>query len=255
MLLPVSTTVAKSPQHAQAIAAQQKKIDAALQSGATGPKGFLIWVRAAWPKPIADKIIAAAAKHQAKSKTAALQGPLGRFSSLAKVGLGYSAPNGSFMSLSQAARARRFGMGAYSARSRNVGMGSLGDVTDTSGILADVPAITIAPDTTDPTVANSSTSAASPSWLSSMSTAVTSAVQGYLGIQQAKDAQTLFNTNLARAQAGLAPLNANPSAYGITQPTVNVGLSPGVQSMLLYGGIGVGLLFLLNIGMKAAKKS
>jgi len=271
-LLAPSSTVATSPQHAAAIAAWQAKIDQALsQRGATGPKGFLIWVRAAWPKPIADKILAAAAKHQAASAAKAASGPLGRFSSLAKVGMGsgvgsYMGPTtfgsvserrGKIVALSAASRDRRAGMGSYSARARRAGLGSLGDTSSAldslaSSMGADIQntPITVS---ADPTIANASTGGASSSWLSSIGTAVSAATQAYLGIQQSKDAQTLFDTNLQRAQAGLAPLNANPTAYGITSPTVNVGLSPGVQSLAIYGGLGLLGVFAFSAIMKHRK--
>lgn len=254
---------ATSALNATAIAARQAAIDVALRSKPTGPKGFLIWVRAAWPKPIADKIIAAAAKHQAASHAAATKGALATASNIAKVGMGrapgmgrYSGPT-TFGSVSHrlpvwnATQARR-GMGA--APPKSFVLGRLGDAT-TDALGSDaLSAFTVMPDTSS-TVDNASTSSASPSWLSSIGTAVSAAVQGYLGVQQANDAQTLFNTNLQRAQQGLSPLNANPSAYGITSPQVNVGLSSSVQTMLIYGGLGLGAILVLNSVLKHTKKS
>lgn len=259
----LSATPAKilpsSAAHAQAIASAQKRIDSALQSGATGPKGFLIWVKAAFPGAISKKILAAAAAHQAAVKAAASSGPIAGANSAAKAGMGvgrYMGPT-TFGAVPiplhpsgyDYQRGRRAGLVSYNRRQQRL-LGSLGDAT-TDSLGSDA----LAPITIDPTIANASTSSASPSWLSSIGSAVTAATQAYLGIQQSKDAQTLFDTNLQRAQQGLAPLNANPAAYGIVSPQVNVGLSSSASTLLMWGGIGLGAILLLNVGVKAAKRS
>lgn len=299
--MPLANTLAPvapaSPQHAQVIAAVQKRIDSALASSPTGPKGFLIWVKAAFPGPIADKVLSAARAHQIATRNAAAQGPIALQSNAAKAGVGgfsglaryegrttygaYGAispePTRGSRLLTFNGRQRRQGIGAvpvplhpsgydfqsgrraragivsFDRRQRRFGLNGLGDAT-TDALGSDALANFTVGVSSDPTIANASTSSASPSWLSSIGSAVTAATQAYLGLQQSKDAQTLFDTNLQRAQQGLAPLNANPTAYGIMAPSVNVGLSPGVQSLLMYGGIGLGLILLLNVGLKAAKK-
>lgn len=251
---------ATSPQHAQAIASAQKRIDTALQNGATGPKGFLTWVKAAWPKKIADKILAAAATHQALSAQAAAAGPLGQANGIMKGGMGRAPGMGKYMGPTTfGALSPRATRGSYrltrTSIERRREIGAFGDATtDALGSDALSP-ITLDTTSTDPTIANASTSGASPSWLSSIGSAVSAATQAYLGVQQSKDAQTLFNVNLQRAQQGLAPLNANPSAYGIVSPQVNVGLSSSTQTLLIAGGIGLGVILLLNVGVKAAKRS
>lgn len=248
---------ATSPQHAQAIASAQKRIDTALQNGATGPKGFLTWVKAAWPKKIADKILAAAAAHQQLSAQAAAAGPLGQANGIMKGGMGRAPSMGKYMGPTTfGALSPRATRGSYAltvtGRQRRQGLGDA--TTDALGSDALSP-ITLDTTSTDPTITNASTSGASPSWLSSIDSAVSAATQAYLGVQQSKDAQTLFNVNLQRAQQGLAPLNANPSAYGIVSPQVNVGLSSSTQTLLIAGGIGLGVILLLNVGVKAAKRS
>lgn len=280
-----------SPQHVALIAKTQQRINSALKGSPTGPKGFLIWVKAAFPGPIADKILAAAAQHQAASRAAASSGAIATASDAAKAGAGIAnlsgfgrlgviapKPTRGTQMLTFNGRQRRQGVGAvpvplhasgydfqggrraragivsFDRRQRRMGLNGLGDTT-TDALGSDALSNITIDTSTDPTIANASTSSASPSWLSSIGSAVTAATQAYLGIQQSKDAQTLFDTNLQRAQQGLAPLNANPTAYGIISPSVNVGLSPGVQSLLMYGGIGLGLILLLNVGLKAAKKS
>jgi hypothetical protein len=238
-------SAATSAKHAAAIAATQAKIDAALAAGTTGPKGFLIWVKAAWPKPIADKILAAAAKHQKAALMSAQAGPLGRYDG--PITFGNSAAKVVSIRAANLARRRRM-----------TSLRGLGDTSSGYGASSlDIP-ITIDSGSSDPSgaISSASTSSASPSWLSSIGSAVTAATQAYLGIQQSKDAQTLFDMNLQRAQQGLAPLNANPTAYGIISPSVNVGLDPGVQSLLIYGGIGLGAILILSTVLKhTGKKS
>lgn len=255
---------AASPAAAAAVSAAQKRIDTALASKPTGPKGFLIWVKAAFPGPIADKILAAAKAHQAATAKAAASGPIASMSNAAKTGVGGFARLGRYEGRTTYGNIRAIGpfptRGSraltFTGRQRRMGMGALGDATTDalgSDALSSFTVDTSSP-ASDPTIANASTSSASPSWLSSIGTAVSAATQAYLGIQQSKDAQTLFNTNLQRAQQGLQPLNANPSAYGITAPQVNVGLSSSTTTLLMYGGIGLGVILLLNVGLKASKK-
>ena len=238
-------TAATSAAHAAAIAAAQARIDKALQTpGATGPRGFLIWVKAAWPAAIADKILAAAAAHQAKSAAAAAAGPLGNLGRYAGPTT-FGNASGKIVSIRAANLARR-------RRMQVAGFGALGQSSGIGSSSLDIPITIGGSSSTDTTgaISTASTSSASPSWLSSIGSVITAATQGYLGIQQTQDAQTLFNTNLQRAQQGLAPLNANPSAYGIISPSVNVGLSPGVQTMLIYGGLGLGAILILSTVLK-----
>jgi len=55
------------------------------------------------------------------------------------------------------------------------------------------------------------------------------------------NAQQMAQINLARAQKGLAPLNA--AAYG---PQVGVSLNPQTQQFITYGLIGLAAFFLIN---------
>jgi hypothetical protein len=52
----------------------------------------------------------------------------------------------------------------------------------------------------------------------------------------------ILNVQLQRAQQGLPPLRA--AEYGVGA-SVNVGLSPDTQKMLLWGALGLGALFVL----------
>lgn len=72
------------------------------------------------------------------------------------------------------------------------------------------------------------------------------AAQAYLTREQAQAQNRILNINLQRAQQGLAPLDINPASYGL-QPSVGVGLTSDTKELLMYGGIGVGLLWLLSM--------
>lgn len=222
LINPLPSATAVAPAHKAAVAAAQQRINAALNApGARGMKGFLIWVKAAWPAPIANKILAAAKAHLEKSAHLASVSPIGAANRAMRRGVGGLGQ--SLVSTSEVMQPITFTAGS----------------SDSSG---------------SSTIAATPSSSAGSSWLSDIGTAISGAVQGYLGLQQSKDAQTLFDTNLQRAQQGLAPLNANPSAYGIVSPSVNVGLSPQVQTMLIYGGVGLGAIALIYIAMRAVKK-
>lgn len=96
---------------------------------------------------------------------------------------------------------------------------------------------------TGDTAANTTT--ASPSFMDSMSSILTGLGTAYLTKTQVDAQQQLWNVQLQRAQAGLAPLNINPTQYGLPGPTVGVGLSADTQKFLLYAGIGLAAVLLL----------
>lgn len=75
------------------------------------------------------------------------------------------------------------------------------------------------------------------------------AAQAYLTREQSQAQQRILNTNLQRAQQGLPMLNINPADYGM-QPSVGVGLTGDTKQLLIYGGAGVGLLWLLSMATK-----
>jgi hypothetical protein len=72
------------------------------------------------------------------------------------------------------------------------------------------------------------------------------AAQGYLTREQIKAQQQILNLNLQRAQQNLPMLNIDPAQYGL-QPSVGVGLTDDTKQLLLYGGIGIGALWLLSM--------
>jgi hypothetical protein len=105
---------------------------------------------------------------------------------------------------------------------------------------------------TDPTVppvsgttAATSSQPASNSWLADIGSAMQAATQAALAVTQVKDAQSIFNINLQRAQQGLSPIATNPSVYGLPAPTANIGLTSGTQNMVMVVG---GLLAVALIG-------
>lgn len=192
--------------------AAQIRIQRALSvPGATGPKGFLLWAEAAWPAAISQRILKAAQKYTPGASTYPVAAP-----TLAS---------------------------AY--------QGGFGFLGDDSTIAVDYTAI---PDSVSAAIAQggatdapapsavtwaSSSQPASNAWVGDIANAVGAATTAYLGVQQVKDAQTIFQTNLSRAQQGLPMIPTNPTTYGLPAPTANIGLAPGTQNVLL---IGVGVL-------------
>ena len=86
-------------------------------------------------------------------------------------------------------------------------------------------------------------------WSDTLSKLLTSASQVYIAKNQLDAQNKIIDTQLARAKQGLPPLNINPAQYGIT-PTVSVGVAPGLQTMLLWGGLGIAGIFLISSFMK-----
>jgi hypothetical protein len=119
-------------------------------------------------------------------------------------------------------------------RVHNAGMSGLGDLTDLLQPVNVDPSLTAS----IPDYNTAASSTPTSSWTDSLSSIVSAAGQAVLTGEQLITANKVTNTQLARAQAGLAPLNL--SAYGIsTTPGVNVGLSSSTQSMVMYLGIGL----------------
>jgi hypothetical protein len=207
------------------------RIRRALQApGAKGKKGLLLWVNAAFPKAIADKVIAAAAKHvtpgMAAASTAAASGPQA----------------GNVVATANT-------MGAFRGMR---GLGRFGDTFPTLMTIGIDP--TSVSDSASAAVINATdSSAADPSWVSSISSALQLASQAYLTKTQVDATNQIFNTNLSLAQRGLPLIPTNPTAYGLPAPTVNFGLSPGTMSkgiMVVGGVLGVWLLISLTSGKR-----
>ena len=84
------------------------------------------------------------------------------------------------------------------------------------------------------------TTATSPSWIDQLAQGF---AQYKLAQNQLSTQQQITALQLQRAQAGLPPLNIDPSTLGV--PSVSVGLSAGTQQLVTYGIFGLlGLLAL-----------
>lgn len=83
-----------------------------------------------------------------------------------------------------------------------------------------------------------------PAWLQNIGTNIT---QFLVGRQQLQTVSEINQINIQRAAAGLPPIS--PS---LAQPGVNVGLSPDLQNLLIYGGLGVAALWVFSTVMKRA---
>lgn len=89
---------------------------------------------------------------------------------------------------------------------------------------------------------------ASSTWVDSLKSLISAYGQYKLTDTQLKTVQKITDANLARAQAGLAPLPYDASELGLA-PTLNVGLSGSASKLLTYGALGVGAYLLLNLFM------
>lgn len=128
------------------------------------------------------------------------------------------------------------------------GLGAFGDSTDDSALQEIVISSSPEVPPVSSTTAGTDASAADPSWVNALSSAVQAAGQAYLTKTQLDAAQSIFNTNLQRANKGLPPIPTNPTQYGLPAPTVNVGLAQGTLTPLLWGGgILLGILFIASM--------
>jgi hypothetical protein len=111
------------------------------------------------------------------------------------------------------------------------------------------PDPTAPPDSAPDPATSAPPAPASSSWADATKNILLSASQVYLAKTQIDNQSKLLDTQLARARAGLPPLNIDPASYGL-QPTIGVGLSSSTQKLVMYGLIGIGALLLLNTVMK-----
>lgn len=194
------------------------------QPGAKGKKGFLLWTAAAFPKPIADKVMAAALQHVDPGMRRAAMSAAGPA----------SLPDRAGPSITK--------MGRF---------GGFGEDANLITIGVDVPGMS---DSTQAAINATDSSAASPDWLSSISNAINLAGQAYLTKTQVDAAGKIFDQNLYNAQHGLPMIKTNPTAYGLPAPTVNFGLAGGTQSALLWVAGGLGIIALIASVSKHARK-
>ncbi len=79
------------------------------------------------------------------------------------------------------------------------------------------------------------------------------AAQTYLTREQIQAQNKILNLNLQRAQQGLSMLDINPAQYGL-QPSVGVGLTGDTKTLLMYGGLGIGALWLLSMATGSRRR-
>jgi hypothetical protein len=197
------------------------------QPGAKGKKGFLLWATAALPKAMADKVINAAAQH-------------------VKAGM-VSAAN-------MAARGPAAGSPVKTAGTMG-GFRGFGYVGDPTLMTIGVDTPTVSDSATAAVINATDSSAADPSWLSSVSSALQLAGQAYLTKTQVDSANQIFQTNLSLAQRGLPLIPTNPTAYGLPAPTVNFGLSNTTLTPVLWIAGGLGALFLISSLSRGRKRA
>jgi hypothetical protein len=87
---------------------------------------------------------------------------------------------------------------------------------------------------------------ASTSWTNTVKDLIGAWGQLKLTSAQLDTVRKITDENLARSRQGLAPLPYDASQLGLA-PTVNFGLSGSTATLVKYGAIGVGLLFILNM--------
>jgi len=201
---------------------------------AIGMKGFLLWTEAAWPPAISRKILDAASRYTPGATSAPASVPAATMASPAAQGFG------------------RYGVGHFGDDS---GLLSVSFDPSSIDLSSANQAIAAANDPTQAPVSQTTAATpaqpASPSWLSDVGGAITAATTAFLGATQIKDAQTIFNTNLARAQAGLPMIPTNPVNYGLPAPTANIGLAASAQTTLfIVVGVGALALVLASLGGK-----
>jgi hypothetical protein len=84
-----------------------------------------------------------------------------------------------------------------------------------------------------------------PSTIDKIKDMILGASQAYLTYEQMRAQKKVMDAQLQRAQAGLPPLDINMERYGLTGPSVSVGLSPTTRNVLIWGGVGLGAVYLL----------
>ena len=93
---------------------------------------------------------------------------------------------------------------------------------------------------TDPATTAAQTPAPA-SWTDSLKDIVMAASQAYLSREQIKAQGKILDTQIARAQANLPPLDIDLERYGIQAPQVQVGVASGTLKTagLILGGLGL----------------
>lgn len=184
------------------------------QPGAKGKKGVLLWVAAAFPKPIVDKVMKAALTQVDPMMLSTVMGQSG-------------AP------LPSRAGPTVTKMGRF---------GGFGDDANLVTIGVDTPSVS---DSTQAAINATDSGAASPDWAATISSAINAAGQAYLTKAQVDTMSQIAQQNILLAQKGLPLIPTNPTTYGLPAPTVQLGLASSTLTPLLYVVGGIGALFLV----------
>lgn len=83
-------------------------------------------------------------------------------------------------------------------------------------------------------VSASPTGSTSSTLASNIKDIVMAASQFYLTREQMQAQEKVLDIQLRRTQQGLAPLDIDLAQFGVTGPSVDVGIAPGTQTMLLW---------------------
>jgi hypothetical protein len=109
--------------------------------------------------------------------------------------------------------------------------GGLGDVT--ADFMPTIDMSTLTPQV--PVISDTSTAPASGGFVDTLKNLISTAGTALLTAQQLKTAQKVTDMQLQRAQQGLPPLSIDTASLGLPQVGVQVGVSKGTQTMLLWG--------------------
>lgn len=120
---------------------------------------------------------------------------------------------------------------AAKAKTGTASFGGLGDVT--TDFTPTIDLSTLTPQV--PVISDATTAPASGGFVDTLKNLVSTAGAALLTAQQLKTAQKVTDMQLQRAQQGLPPLNIDTASLGLPQVGVQVGVSKGTQTMLLWG--------------------
>ncbi len=218
-----SATLLATPKPAGDTATGIRINRALTQPGAKGKKGFLLWVAAAFPKAIADRVMKAALTHVDPSLLATVMGQTGG-----------PLPGRAGPTVTK--------MGRF---------GGFGDDANLVTIGVDTQNVS---DATQAAINATDSGAATPDWASTISSAIQAAGQAYLTKAQVDTMSQIANQNIMLAQKGLPLIPTNPTTYGLPAPTVQVGLSSATLTPLLWIAGGIGVVILISSLAKHSKR-
>jgi len=108
----------------------------------------------------------------------------------------------------------------------------------------------------DPVITTASTQPTSSTIVDALKTLVLGAGQVLLTKEQLKAQQKIVDLQLERARAGLAPLDIDPTEYGLPAPSVKLGVDADAKRILTIGGLvlGAGFFAYLILGARPRRR-